>query len=160
MISLLERGVTVEADVLANLKTMLPAEAAQMLDQLVPEAPNAPRPPTSPMDTIDMAPTTSGTSSTTYYQADVLASQLGETLWLSCVWTHMGYGFRGRPLGFRKRLRWHVCACFRLWPGIPDPQCCLCAQTIQAVSYNSGRNSEGRSWLTCISPSLYIFLMD
>lgn len=40
LVTLLERGATVESDVLANVKTMLPAEAVTILDEFIPEPPN------------------------------------------------------------------------------------------------------------------------
>lgn len=36
----LERGATVESDVLANVKAVLPPEAATLLNDLIPEPPN------------------------------------------------------------------------------------------------------------------------
>ncbi|KAG1658485.1 hypothetical protein FOA52_006264 [Chlamydomonas sp. UWO 241] len=40
MVEFLEKGAVVETDVLANIKTVLPAEAANMLSELIPEPPN------------------------------------------------------------------------------------------------------------------------
>lgn len=74
MLEFLEKGATVEQDVLANLKAALPQEAASFLSQLIPTPPLRER-------------QGSGTTATTateaqpmsrYGQDDVMADQVGE----------------------------------------------------------------------------------
>lgn len=68
MLEFLEKGTDVEQDVLTNLKTMLPAEAANMLSELIPE------PPTK-QSAIVVVPMESG-EYTTYQKEDVAANQV------------------------------------------------------------------------------------
>ena len=81
MVDLLERGLEVETDALANLKTVLPAEAANMLTSMIPEPPTR----SGSFSTLEeqdsgaMAThSRSDAPTTTYYQEDVMASQVGE----------------------------------------------------------------------------------
>lgn len=82
LVTLLERGATVESDVLANVKTMLPAEAVTILDEFIPEPPNkqaaaaaasasASASWSEPMATGAPAPVV------TYSQGDVMTAQVG-----------------------------------------------------------------------------------
>jgi hypothetical protein len=68
MLEFLEKGTDVEQDVLSNLKTMLPAEAANMLSELIPEPPNK-------QSAIVVVPMESG-EYTTYQKEDVAANQV------------------------------------------------------------------------------------
>lgn len=41
MITFLERGATVETDILANIKVLLPPDVTKQLDELIPPPPNS-----------------------------------------------------------------------------------------------------------------------
>ncbi|GFR42023.1 hypothetical protein Agub_g2839 [Astrephomene gubernaculifera] len=71
LVGFLEKGATVESDVLANVKTILPPEAASLLNELIPEPPSKQPNVVSvePMDVASQPPVT-------YYQADVMANQV------------------------------------------------------------------------------------
>ncbi|KAG2495236.1 hypothetical protein HYH03_006509 [Edaphochlamys debaryana] len=79
LVEFLEKGATVEGEVLANVKTLLPPEAANVLNELIPEPPNKQHQgmdgnvvPVEPMDVATPPPT--------YYQADVLGNQVASEM--------------------------------------------------------------------------------
>ena len=71
VVEFLERGADVEADVLANIKTVLPVEAANMLSEIIPPAP-------SKQSSFVQADSDVVGPPQTYYREDVAASQIGE----------------------------------------------------------------------------------
>jgi hypothetical protein len=44
LVEFLEKGITLESDILSNIKPLLPPEVAQQLEEIIPEAPNAVQP--------------------------------------------------------------------------------------------------------------------
>lgn len=78
LVEFLEKGATVESDVLANVKTILPPEAATLLNELIPEPPNKSHGPNVvPVEPLDVTAAPAAPA-VTYYQADVVANQIGE----------------------------------------------------------------------------------
>ncbi|EFJ48791.1 hypothetical protein VOLCADRAFT_104621 [Volvox carteri f. nagariensis] len=75
LVGFLEKGATVESDVLANVKTLLPPEAANLLNEFIPEPPNK-QPDVVPVEAVDAAPQ----PPVTYYQADVMANQVASEM--------------------------------------------------------------------------------
>lgn len=76
----LEKGTIVEQDVLTNLKTVLPPEAATALTELIPDPPNK-QPqagPIVPVDSADIAEAAYNAPAVTYGQQDVYTVQIGE----------------------------------------------------------------------------------
>lgn len=76
LVTFLERGATVESDVIANVKTILPPEAATMLTELIPEPPN--KQPDAMADAMGYAAPMDDASAqpaVTYYQSDVMNAQ-------------------------------------------------------------------------------------
>jgi hypothetical protein len=41
LVEFLEKGVTLESDIISNIKPLLPPEVVQQLDEIIPEAPTA-----------------------------------------------------------------------------------------------------------------------
>ncbi|KXZ46820.1 hypothetical protein GPECTOR_40g554 [Gonium pectorale] len=76
LVSFLEKGATVESDVLANVKTLLPPEAATLINDLIPEPPNK-QPDVVPVEPVDVQPVQ---PPVTYYQADVLSNQVASEM--------------------------------------------------------------------------------
>ncbi len=79
MVEFLERGTIVEQDVLANLKTVLPPEAATVLTDMIPEPPNK-HPQTGPVVPVPSSDITQAQPEqppVTYGQQDVLSVQIG-----------------------------------------------------------------------------------
>lgn len=82
LIEFLEKGTTVEQDVLSNVKAVLPAEAANILAELIPEPPNR-QPQTGPVvnvpeDSMMSAGEEPPLPPVNYGAQDVLSSQVGE----------------------------------------------------------------------------------
>ncbi|GLC37385.1 hypothetical protein PLESTB_001593000 [Pleodorina starrii] len=75
LVEFLEKGATVESDVLANVKTVLPPEAANLLNELIPEPPNK-QPNVVHVEPVEAAPQ----PPVTYYQADVMANQVASEM--------------------------------------------------------------------------------
>jgi hypothetical protein len=70
LVTFLERGATVESDILANLKVLLPPDVTKQLDDLIPPPPNSK--PAVPEFEVDYE------EPTVIYTADaVLESQIG-----------------------------------------------------------------------------------
>ncbi|MEW5298595.1 MAG: hypothetical protein WDW38_000677 [Sanguina aurantia] len=73
VVEFLEKGVVLEVDILANLKTVLPAEVASIITEFVPAPPNSLRAEAEvePMDDYPMA-----APPVTYQSTDVLPNQV------------------------------------------------------------------------------------
>ncbi|KAG2454767.1 hypothetical protein HYH02_000602 [Chlamydomonas schloesseri] len=92
LVEFLEKGATVESDVLANVKTILPPEAATLLNELIPEPPNkagagahqgAYGANVVPVEPVDLGSGSGGAPAApavTYYQADVVANQIASEM--------------------------------------------------------------------------------
>jgi hypothetical protein len=90
LVTFLERGATVETDILANLKTLLPPEVSAQLDEIIPPPPNAAggsRQPWQQQQYEGGPPSYDGEPPVTQFTADsVLESQIGEWEWVGrCV---------------------------------------------------------------------------
>jgi hypothetical protein len=71
LVTFLERGATLESDILNNVKVLLPPEVSKQLDELIPAPPNARPQPEYPEVEMQEPPV--------IYTADsVLESQIGE----------------------------------------------------------------------------------
>ncbi|KAJ9531366.1 hypothetical protein V8C86DRAFT_2577607 [Haematococcus lacustris] len=79
VLEFLERGAVVEQDVLANLKTMLPAEAANVLSGFIPDPPNRVTQDSYMPDGMAAA-TDNNVPLVTYGQQDVLAVQIASEI--------------------------------------------------------------------------------
>ncbi|KAG2440004.1 hypothetical protein HXX76_004121 [Chlamydomonas incerta] len=80
LVEFLEKGATVESDVLANVKTILPPEAATLLNELIPEPPNKSHGPNVvPVEPVDVTASPAAPA-VTYYQADVVANQIASEM--------------------------------------------------------------------------------
>ncbi len=99
VVLLLERGAVVETDMLANLKTVLPAEAANVLTSIIPETPHSRgdssgggMPSYDSLATADDYNYASGSAgmsnapTMTYSGQDVQNSQLGENNMYNEAW--------------------------------------------------------------------------
>ncbi|GIL77198.1 hypothetical protein Vretimale_3147 [Volvox reticuliferus] len=75
LVGFLEKGATVESDVLANVKTLLPPEAANLLNEFIPEPPNK-QPNVVHVEPVEAVPQ----PPVTYYQADVMANQVASEM--------------------------------------------------------------------------------
>lgn len=54
LVEFLDKGTTLETDILANLKTVLPSEATTILNEIIPEPPNS-KPPASYTTVVGVA---------------------------------------------------------------------------------------------------------
>ena len=78
LLEYLEKGADVEVDVLANIKTVLPPEAANLLTEIIPLPPNKANPDFSSSSYYSTTSTTSSSEAAlvTYQKEDVAANQI------------------------------------------------------------------------------------
>lgn len=113
LVTFLERGATVETDILANIKVLLPPDVTKQLDELIPPPPNS----TSAVEEVE------ADEPMVIYTADaVLENQIGKAAcsrWWNCAGLAPSCAVLGLKAIVFAGLTWLLCG----WMGFPDWAC-------------------------------------